>query len=396
MMKRTCFCLLVVAPCLSAVGATPSIGPVGFAAVNAHGMDTTTGGGNARVVVVRNAKELLAALESSKKEKGEPAPRVVRVEGDIDLGELDNEKPGEVLKHVGRVQIASNTTVFAAGEGATLRHGTLEVHGTHNIIIRNLKFRDLWEEDPTGKYDRFGWDYVRITNSGKMHAHHVWVDHCDFEKAYDGLLDVTHGSDLVTVSWCRFAGDARGPQKKASLIGHSSGKSAAEVDHGRLNVTLHHNLFEGIDDRSPRARFGNIHFFNNVVSGAKNATISVSGAATLVDNVVYNDCQVATSFSHAADCVRKNLGGSLLIVNSRNTNPRPPSKSDDEDDAFEAARNFQNSGDAASFQFNAPADWSWADIKKLPYSYQADPVERVEEIVRKSAGAGKLSDAELK
>jgi pectate lyase len=109
------------------------------------------------------------------------------------------------------------------------------------------------------------------------------------------MVDITHGSDLVTISWCRFAGDARGPKKKVSLIGHSSSANAAVTDRGRLNVTLHHNWFVNIDDRAPRARFGNIHAYKNLIEGAQNATISVMGAVTLVERCVYRDARIATT-----------------------------------------------------------------------------------------------------
>ncbi|MEU1515363.1 pectate lyase [Streptomyces sp. NPDC005811] len=52
---------------------------------------------------------------------------------------------------------------------------------------------------------------------------------------HDGLMDITNGSDLVTVSWSRFA-----DHDKAMLIG--SGDSATG-DRGRLRVTLHHNRY---------------------------------------------------------------------------------------------------------------------------------------------------------
>ena len=35
----------------------------------------------------------------------------------------------------------------------------------------------------------------------------IWIDHCDFTKAYDGVLDIKGGSHGVTISWCRFLGD---------------------------------------------------------------------------------------------------------------------------------------------------------------------------------------------
>ncbi|MEV3908776.1 pectate lyase family protein [Streptomyces canus] len=72
---------------------------------------------------------------------------------------------------------------------------------------------------------------------------------------HDGLLDITNGSDLVTVSWSRFA-----DHDKAMLIGNSD---SATGDRGRLRVTLHHNQFESVVQRAPRVRFGQVHLYNN-------------------------------------------------------------------------------------------------------------------------------------
>ena len=49
---------------------------------------------------------------------------------------------------------------------------------------------------------------------------------------HDGLLDITSGLDLVTVSWSRFAG-----HDKAMLSGNSD---SATGDRGKLRVTPHH------------------------------------------------------------------------------------------------------------------------------------------------------------
>jgi pectate lyase len=365
----------------------------GFATVSAYGLQTTTGGAGGPVIEVWTLEEFRSAVENStvkkKKERGKE-PRIVRVMADIDLGPLGNEKPGNELKSVGKIEVASNTTIEAPGQGAVIRHGELVLHGVQNVIIRNLRFRDLWENDPSGKYDRFGWDYIRVCNSGKTFSHHVWIDHCDFGKCYDGQCDITHGSDLVTVSWCRFSGDERGPHKKSMLIGHSSSDTAAATDRGRLNVTLHHNWWENICDRAPRVRFGNIHAYDNLVDGAENATISVAGAVTLLENCVYKDARIATSFSHAADSVEKDHAGSICIVDCLNLDPRPPRQNQDSRGRFETEHNFTGNVDRAALKFNPPADWSWPNPNVLPYPYQPDPTAAVPDLIRRSAGAGKL------
>ena len=370
----------------------PSFEQIGFSTLNAYGQNGTTGGGTNAPAVVRTAKEFQSAcerLEIKDKAVRAQTPRVVLVADDIDLGELSNVTGNSTGMKVGIVRVQPHTTIYSTN-GATLKRGTIEIHGTHNIIIRNLKFRDLWEFDPTGKYDKMGWDYVRITDKGEARAHHVWVDHCDFGKVYDGALDIVHGSDCVTVSWCKFAGDERGPQKKVSLIGHSSGPTAAAMDRGRLNVTLHHNWYENIEDRTPRARFGNIHCFNNLIEGAQYANMSVMSAVTLVEHCVYRDVKCATSFSHAKDSALHEKGGTICLVDSRNENPRTNAVAVKAEEKFEQENDFKSNVEREKLQFNKPAELAWNNLNALPYRYAADPVDATSALVKRWAGAGKL------
>lgn len=64
------------------------------------------------------------------------------------------------------------------------------------------------------------------------------------------------GSNYVTVSWNRFQN-----HDKNMLIGNGDGHVAD--DTGKLKVTLHHNRFDGILQRSPRVRFGQVDVYNN-------------------------------------------------------------------------------------------------------------------------------------
>ena len=274
-----------------------------------------------RPLVVQSQELQLALKQPGHRRRDEDMHHVVCINNDIDLGELKNSPGGEQIRDVGIVRIGSDATVYAEGPGVTIHHGTFEVHGKHNIIIRNLAFRNLWEFDPTSKYDKLGWDYVRITREGQTFSHHIWVDHCDFGKVYDGQLDIVHGSDLVTVSWCKFSGDEHGPQKKVSLVGH--GPNNVKEDQGRLNVTFHHNWYENIEDRAPRARFGNIHCFNNYINQAENATMSVVGATTLIERNYYEGVKISTSYSHANDSVEKSRGG-LSVLSIASTFIRVP------------------------------------------------------------------------
>jgi pectate lyase len=180
-----------------------------------------------------------------------------------------------------RIRVGSNTTIVGLGKKARIRGGWLDIRGTAgvpgsrtNIIIRNITFQDTTDCFPQwsptdgalGSWNAL-YDSISLRDSD-----HVWIDHNVFEdkesqdetlpqyfgvlfQVHDGLVDITNASDLVTVSWNRFRN-----HDKTMLIGSSDGAAA---DRNKLRVTLHHNLFDGIGQRAPRVRFGQVHVFNN-------------------------------------------------------------------------------------------------------------------------------------
>ncbi|HEU0296489.1 MAG TPA: hypothetical protein VFR47_27380 [Anaerolineales bacterium] len=178
-----------------------------------------------------------------------------------------------------RIRPGSNTTIIGLDKHATIRGGWFDIRGSSsvnrtNIIIRNLTFEDTYdcfpEWSPTdgalGSWNAL-YDSISLRNTD-----HVWIDHnvfVDLDTAddklphyfgvlyqiHDGQLDITNASDFVTVSWNRFEN-----HDKVMLIGSSDSASA---DRGKLNVTLHHNLFENVGQRAARVRFGKVHIYNN-------------------------------------------------------------------------------------------------------------------------------------
>ncbi|MEU6142079.1 pectate lyase [Streptomyces sp. NPDC047081] len=169
--------------------------------------------------------------------------------------------------------VGSNTTIVGLGD-AVLKGANLQVRNANNVIVRNLDLRDaydcfpVWQPNTGGLGDwKTSYDNIWLTG-----ATHVWIDHItasdkghpDADEAtyfarnylrHDGLLDITNGSDLVTVSWSRFQ-----DHDKAMLIGNSD---SATGDRGKLRVTLHHNQFESVVQRAPRVRFGQVHVYDN-------------------------------------------------------------------------------------------------------------------------------------
>ena len=208
------------------------------------------------------------------------------------FGGQENARAASAAAQEARVHIRvpPNTTLFGVGPDATLAGAWLDVtpatdSGSQpmNVIIRNLNFVDTadcfpeWSpaDGATGNWNS-AYDSISI-----RHATHVWIDHNRFSdlrtrddtqptffshryQVHDGLLDITDESDLVTVSWNQFA-----MHDKAMLIGNSD---SAVADRGKLRVTLHHNLFDDLGQRTPRVRFGQVHVYDNLyrVSGQAN------------------------------------------------------------------------------------------------------------------------------
>ena len=107
-------------------------------------------------------------------------------------------------------------------------------------------------------------------------SHHVWFDHVDVSDGSDGNLDITQGSDYVTVSFSKFWYSGTGREHRFSnLIGSADNNP---IDEGKLKVTWHHNWWaENADQRMPRTRYGLIHVFNNLYTSSNNSYCANAG-----------------------------------------------------------------------------------------------------------------------
>ena len=170
------------------------------------------------------------------------------------------------------VNVPPRTAIVGATADAGFADGTLMLERTHDVAIRNLHFHGVRDHFPAwdpldGREGEWNSEYDAVSLRRSTRA---WVDHCSFRSLHpardrifgrifetnDGLLDITLQSDLVTVSWCRFAN-----HDKTMLIG---GSDRHEADEGLLRVSLHHNLWENCAERTPRVRFGRVHVANNL------------------------------------------------------------------------------------------------------------------------------------
>ena len=330
----------------------------GLAKYNAEGFAASagvTGGGllketNSNYYKVKDADEFLDAITAIKNKKG--VPSVIELTADINLGYNEitdvTKYPSNVLaKHndalinpilmksgVSKVYIQdiSNLTIFSA-KGYSIKHAAIDIKQSSNIMIRNIKFDELWEwdEHDSGDYDTNDWDYMTIENASTG----IWIDHCTFYKSYDGVIDMKtdmqHDTEMdITVSWCEFlpgsedniffnemmdyldknvddcpyykslldAGMSKSQiwwyaygQKKTHLLGQSDEASTNE----NLKVTFANNYYYNSMDRMPRVRFGTAHVYNCMISSQElaNARASITNenaAKHIVSNGASSTC----------------------------------------------------------------------------------------------------------
>ncbi|KAL0264236.1 hypothetical protein SLS55_000183 [Diplodia seriata] len=232
----------------------PAATPVGYASQNGG----VTGGSGGTTTTVSSLPEMTAALE-----KGDDTAKVVYISGKITGSE--------------KIYVGSNKSILGVDSSSGLEGVGLLVRDAENVIIRNLAISKV-EADTGG-------DAIAIDGSTN-----VWVDHCDLSSDlsadkdfYDGLLDISHGADYITVSNVYFH-----DHHKNSLVGHSD--SNADEDTGKLHVTYANNYWSNVGSRCPLVRFGTVHVVNNYFEDVSVSGINTRmGAQVLVENNVFDN-----------------------------------------------------------------------------------------------------------
>ncbi|AUX42688.1 uncharacterized protein SOCE26_041210 [Sorangium cellulosum] len=312
---------------------------IGFAAYDADGLATTTGGSGGEVVTVTSYADLVAAL-------ADDAPRVVRISGTIVGGgaPMLRVRSNKTLLGVGAdatidgfgFDVSGWTEELSASTGGTCTSATPEGYTpVSNVIIRNLTFVNSPD------------DSVNVP----CFSHHVWIDHNTFERGHDGSVDVKRGSDWVTVSWNHFH-----QTDKSMLLGHDDDNGAQ--DTGKLHVTYHHNWFDHSNQRHPRVRFGHAHVFNNFADGLGDYMVGKGvGCSIHADGNFLQNAEAATD----------DYGGTDITWTESNLVDAAT------DPAVANGRGFDPS------QF---------------YAWSPDPAEEIPTLVPAGAGAGVLSGDE--
>ncbi len=312
--------LLGAAMALAVPGGTASAAATFESSPVGYGAGTTGGAGGATVTVTTAAAFTSAVADST--------ARTVRVSGKITLSS------GTLVK------IGSNKTVLGVGSGSGFTGGGLAVDKSSNVIIRNLSISKA-----------VGTDAIQLIRG----ASKIWIDHNDLSSDldhgkdyYDGLLDITHAANNITVSWNKFHN-----HYKVSLVGHSD--SNASEDTGKLHVTYSHNWFETVNSRMPSLRFGTGHIYNNYYDNVSDSAVhSRMNAQMLVQNNVFEktDTCIETTGDSSVDGYVNQSGNSF----------------------GGCTNNITRTG----------------SFTKAPYSYTLDATSSVKATVTAGAGVGKI------
>ncbi|MFT3869445.1 MAG: hypothetical protein QM715_13405 [Nibricoccus sp.] len=213
-----------------------------------------TGGAGGTTVTVTTADAFKAAVAST-------ATSTIIVSGTIDLG-----ASGKANMSTG------NKTIKGANTSATVK-GTIQLSSVNNVIIQNLNISA--NTGAAGTNDG-------ITVYGSTN---VFITKCTIYDCTDGNLDIVHGSDYVTVSWCKFYYTRNNGHNFSNLIGSS------DTDTGGYHITYHHNWWStGCMQRMPADRFGPCHIYNNYFDCAGNDYCTTARNVTqqLNENNYYN------------------------------------------------------------------------------------------------------------
>ena len=308
----------------------------------------TTGGGllkesSKNYYTVDNAEDFLKAIQSVKKSG---MASVIELTADIALGdkEVNNFQDYSAfitahkqapLTHptllktgvsMLKLENMSNLTIYSKN-GAKITHTCVDITGSNNIIIRNIEFDEIWEwdDETQGGYDRNDWDYMTIEKG----SFDIWIDHCTFYKAYDGVIDIKTPTDSsnVTISWCEFLPASEDNvffdammnimkdnpdnypyykhlleegmtdrqiynyaygQKKTHLLGQSDKDTSAK----NITATFANNYYKNSMDRMPRLRYGTAHVYNCIMDAQDlrdmRLDIENTAGSTLAQKIVSN------------------------------------------------------------------------------------------------------------
>jgi len=393
---------------------------IGWHGQSRKGKVRVTGGSSAaanRVYTVFNKEQLLAALREAKNE-----PKIIRIVGHIDFRWRNNNTVFEEYtgfldqKNGGSFSIPSNTTLVGINdsngrparitgtqiligiEAATTSAGAeadfkawvaagkdpeLFPTWTRNIILRNLALDTPWDVNPEDSGNAY-MDGIAITR-----AQQIWVDHVTIsdgdtpdslasDTRHDGALDIIRGSDYVTVSSSIFT-----KHHKTTLVGNGD-SGRAWSDAGRLHMTMTGNWWDHPYSRLPLVRFGQLHMYNNLITGSTTTDDADKKFASGLDVRYQSDVIAENNFYEFTGLKPKEVCGKLAggkdALSFRSSGHRFISDKDDLGKPMTGVIDVQLQGCEG-----LPVKQNWVP----PYAYTRT-ADATRGAVQASAGAGRI------
>jgi len=255
----------VIAACqLTAAYAPAARQTLAFPSAEGFGKYTTGGRGCKVVEVTTLADSGEGSLRWALTEAGrENSTIVFRVSGIIDIGPNPQRKHERSIRaKLKNVTIAGQT---APGEGILLRGGKLNLGGSENVIIRNIRSRLGTLGDPAKTKKE---NFIEGGAIGVENARNIIIDHCCF--GWSGEENVTmYDNHFTTVQWCIV-------HEGLFDAGHHKGVRGYGAQWGGSPATFHHNLLCSNDSRSAR------------INGATNPAVDKNVFLEYQNNVNFN------------------------------------------------------------------------------------------------------------
>ena len=245
MTRRKIFTLVAVL--VAATGLAQAQRTLAFPTAEGFGK-YATGGRGGKVVEVTNLNDsgegsLRWALTEAGKEN---ATIVFRVSGIIEIGPNPQRKGERAIRaKLKNVTIAGQT---APGDGILLKGGKLNLGGSENVIIRNIRSRlgvlELPRQEGETEADYKKRCFIDGGAIGIENARNIIIDHCCF--GWSGEENVTmYDNQFTTVQWCIV-------HEGLHNAGHKKGVRGYGAQWGGSPATFHHNLLAHNDSRSAR------------------------------------------------------------------------------------------------------------------------------------------------
>jgi len=186
--------------------------------------------------------------------------------------DYDSDGPRTIVFDVaGTIQLKNDIVVrepYLTIDGATapppgititktsIYDGEFIIAGTHDLIIRHLRFKGLW--DYGGTHSNNAATITIDGDSGPDHVvQNVILDHITASNATDGGPDIWGEVRDLTIAWCFFHHNWH-----PTTVSHYPGPYQT-----RQRISLHHNLYAKNGERQPqlRADIRNFDHVNNII-----------------------------------------------------------------------------------------------------------------------------------